>query len=179
METSIELKEIEKNPHYQAQRQKGLCNLTNDMIDAPIVGLVNGFNEMACCFTLQSCYGHFVCNGQNDPHNLEPLPVKDTITEVEYRMAYIAICIENSASGRWLFETLREIPTIDPENVQFCCAEWFWKRQVNSYVLQVEPDRFKRRDKAVLDYTEALYIEKVRNAFFDRLDKLVETAGIR
>jgi hypothetical protein len=56
----------------------------------------------------------------------------------------------------------------------FCCAEWFWKRQVNSYALQVEPDRFKFEDKAILDYKEALRIEKIRNEFFVRLKELLQ-----
>ena len=159
METYTELKELAENPHYQVQRQKSLCDLTDDMIDVPIVAIINAFNKLPYCFTLQSCYGHFVYNGQKDPYNLESLPIKDSISKVEYRIAYIGFCIENSASGRGLFEALKEITAIDSENVQFCCAEWFWKKQVNSYALQVEPERFKRKDKAILDYKEALYIE--------------------
>jgi len=95
---------------------------------------------------------------------------------VEYRIAYIAFCIENSPLGRGLFESLKEITVIDPENVQFCCAKWFWKIQVNSYALQVEPDRFKRKDTATVDFKEALHIEKVRNEFFVRLGELLENA---
>ena len=72
-----------------------------------------------------------------------------------------------------MIETLREITAIDPKNIQFCCAEWFWKRQVNSYALQVEPDRFKTKDRALVDYKEALYIEKIRNEFFVRLGELL------
>jgi hypothetical protein len=78
--------------------------------------------------------------------------------------------------GRGLFESLKEITAIDLENVQFCCAEWFWKRQVNSYALQVEPDRFKRKDTAILDFKEALHIEKIRNEFFIQLYELLENA---
>lgn len=98
METFTELKELAENPHYQAQKQKILFDLTDDMIDMPIIDLINGFNKLPHCFTLQSCYGHFIYNGQKDPHNLEALPVTDTITRVEYRIAYIAFCIKNSAS---------------------------------------------------------------------------------
>ena len=174
METFTELKELAENPHYQVQKQKTLCDFTDDMIDMPIIDLINGFNKLPYCFTLQSCYGHFVYNGQKDIHNLEPLPVKDTIAKVEYRIAYIAICIENSLLGRELFESLQKITAVDPANVQFCCAEWFWKRQVNSYALQVEPDRFKRKDTAIVDFKEALHIEKIRNEFFIRLYKLLE-----
>jgi hypothetical protein len=179
LETFTELKELAENPHYQSQRQNILRDLTDDIIDTPIIDLINGFNRLPYCFTLQSCYGHFVYNGQNDSHNLEPLPVKDTIAKVEYRIAYIAFCIENSLLGRQLFEVFKEIPAVDPENVQFCCAEWFWKRQVNSYALQVEPDRFKRKDTAILDYKEALHIEKIRNEFFYRLYELLENTKER
>jgi hypothetical protein len=93
---------------------------------------------------------------------------------VEYKIAYIAFCIENSDLGKMLFDALKKIANIDPENIQFCGAEWFWERQVNSYALQVEPDRFKFADKAILDYREALKIEKIRNEFFVRLKELLQ-----
>ncbi|MCP3875996.1 MAG: hypothetical protein GY699_22960, partial [Desulfobacteraceae bacterium] len=120
------------------------------------------------------CYGHFVYSGQKNSHNIDPLPVTDTIARVTYRIAYVAFCIENSASGIGLIETLKEIPAIEPKSIQFCSAEWFWKRHVNSYALQVEPDRFKMKDSAMLDYKEALHIERTRNAFFVRLDELLK-----
>jgi len=179
LETFTELKELAANPHYQVQRQKSLGDLTDDMIDVPIIDLINGFNKLPYCFTLQSCYGHFVYNDQKDSNNFEPLPIKSTIAKVEYRIAYIAFCIENSLLGTELFETLQQITAIDPESIQFCCAEWFWKRQVNSYALQVEPDRFKHQDTAILDYKESLHVEKVRNEFFSRLYELVKNAGER
>lgn len=47
------------------------------------------------------------------------------------------------------------------------------KRQLNSYVLQVGPDRFKHMDKMILDYEEALQIEKMRNVFFSGLYDLL------
>ena len=174
METFTEPKALVENPHYQDQKRKCLANLNDDMIDEPIIELINTFNTLPYCFTLQSCYGHFVYSGQNDPQNLEHLPVTDTIARVEYRIAYIAFCIEKSVCGRMLFEALKSIADIDPENIQFCCAEWFWEQQVNSYALQVEPDRFKCEDKAILDYTEALKIEKIRNDFFVQLKKLLQ-----
>ena len=174
METYTEPKELVENPHYLAQRQKNLGSLSDSMIDEPIIEIVNGFNKLPYCFTLQSCYGHFIYNGQKDPHSLDPLPVTNTIARVEYKIAYIALCIEDSDSGRRLFEALKKITIIDPENIQFCCAEWFWNRQVNSYALQVEPDRFKHEDKAILDYKEALNIEKIRNEFFVKLKELLQ-----
>lgn len=174
METFTKLKEFAENPHYQVQKQKTLSDLTDDMIDMPIIDLINGYNKLPYCFTLQSCYGHFVYNGQKNLQNLEPLPIKGAIDKIEYRIAYIAFCIDNSAAGRRLFETLEEVTSIDPENIQFCCAEWFWNKQINSYALQVEPDRFKRQDTAIIDIKEALNIEKIRNTFFIRLYEFLD-----
>ena len=163
-----------ENPGYQEQKRKTLCDLTDEMIDKPIIDLINGFNKLPYCFTLQSCYGHFLYDGQKNSNNLEPLPVTGSISKVEYRIAYVAFCIENSLLGKELFEALKEITAVDPENVQFCCAEWFWERQVNSYVLQVEPDRFKRKDAVKVDFMEALHIERIRNEFFVRLYELLK-----
>jgi len=174
LKTFTEAKPLLENPHYRSQRKKSLASLSDGMIDKPIIELINAFNKLPYCFTLQSCYGHFVYSGQNDPQNLEPLPLTDTIGKVEYRIAYIAFCIENSEGGRNFFEALKGIREIDPENIQFGCASWFWKRQVNSYVLQVEPDRFKSEDKAIVDYREALRLEKTRNKFFVRLKVVLE-----
>ena len=144
------------------------------MIEAPIIGLVTAFNKLSYCFTMQSCYGHFLYNDHWDPYNLDPLPDTNTIASVEYRIAYIAFCVEDSDSGRRLVEALKELTVIDPENIQFCCAEWFWERQINSYALQVEPDRFKNEDRAILDYAEALKIERIRNEFFIQLKYLLQ-----
>jgi hypothetical protein len=163
-----------ENPHYQEQRRKCLAGLADGMIDEPIIELIDDFNKLPYCFTLQSCYGHFLYNGRKDPNNIDPLPATNTIATVEYRIAYIAFCIDNGKSGRRLFDALKEITAIDPDNIQFCCAEWFWKRQVNSYAIQVEPDRFKRKDKAVLDYKEALKIEHIRNEFCAQLKELLQ-----
>ena len=169
METYTEIKELVENPSFQDQRRKILAGLSDDMIDGPIVDLISDINRLPHCFTLQSCYGHFVYDGQNDTHNLEPLPVTDTIGGVEYRIAYVCFCIENSAAGRGFLKILKGITDIDPDNVQLCCTEWFWEKQVNTYALQVAPDRFKRRDAADLDYIEALRIEKIRDQFYTGL----------
>lgn len=174
METYTEPKDLVENPQYQDQRRKNLAGLSDDMIDEPMIGLINALNKLPHCFTLQCCYGHFVYDSQKDPHNLEPLPVTDTISKVEYRIAYICFCVENSALGRGFLKILNGITDIDPENIQFCCAEWFWERHVNTYALQVEPDRFKHQDSAELEYMEALRIEKIRNEFYLKLQKMFE-----
>jgi len=73
-----------------------------------------------------------------------------------------------------LFNDLGKIPAIDPEYIQFGCAEWFWKRQVNSYVLQVEPKRYMTEDRVSVNYQEALHIEKIRNTVFSELGNLIQ-----
>lgn len=173
METFIKPKTLVKNPNFRNQRWESLSILKDEIIDKPIIGLINDFNKIPYCFTLQSCYGHFVYEGQTNPKNLERLPITNTVSSVEYRIAYIAFCIENNGLGRKLLEALKRITNINPDNIQLGCAEWFWERQVNSYALQVEPDRFKFEDKAILDYSEALKIEKVRDECFVQLKKLI------
>ena len=173
METFTAPKELVENPDFREQRLKSLSGLSDDLIDAPLIGIITRMNKRPYCFTLQSCYGHFLYPGQKNPDNLDPLPATKSIDKVEYRIAYIAFCIENSDSGKRLFEALKDITLIDPKNIQFCSAKWFWKRQVNSYALQVEPDRFKHKDTALLDYTEALVIERRRNGLFDQLRLLL------
>jgi len=80
----------------------------------------------------------------------------------------------NSEQGKFLYQHLRNIPSIDSEYIQFGCAQWFWERQVNSYALQVEPKRYMMKDRLSIDYWEALHIEKVKNNFLTQLKKLVQ-----
>ena len=87
MESFTEPKELAENPHYQHQRQNSLVGFSDDILDVPIIELINAFNKLPHCFTLQSCYGHFIFNGQENPHNVEPLPVTDNIATVYYRVA--------------------------------------------------------------------------------------------
>lgn len=176
VETWAESREFVDNPHYHEQRQESSSRLDISTIDAPIVEIIAGFAELPHCFTLQSCYGHFLYDDQRNPNNIEPLPIADSIKSVEYRIAYIALCIQNSDPGRALFHDLGKVPTIDPQYIQFGCAEWFWKRQVNSYVLQVEPKRYMTKDRVSVDYREALHIEKIRNEFFSRLERIQKGA---
>ena len=173
METFTEPKKLVKNLRYQEQRQESLAGLTDSMIDTPIIGLIKDINHLPYCFTLQCCYGHFIYNSQNDTHNLKPLPHTDKIDRVEYSIAYIAFCIESSVSGRSLIAALNKITDIDPENIQFCSAEWFWERQVNSYALQVEPLLFQNKDKISVDIKVALHLEKVRDKMFVELRRIL------
>ncbi len=169
METFTAPKPLVPNPNFEAQKQSSLAGLGDHLIDAPIVEIINRFNRLSFCYTLQSCYGHFVYGDQQDPHNVTPLPTSTIRRPIEYRIAYIAIAVADSEAGRKFKHTFSELVVLDPVNVQFCSADWFWERQVNTYALQVEPDRFKHQDKAVLAYAEAKHVEAVRNTFFDHI----------
>jgi len=174
LETFTDLKDFVDNPYFHDQRKKCLSKLDIESIDTPIVELISGLAKLDYCFTLQSCYGHFLHNSQKNPHNIEPIPVSSSIPNVEYKIAYIALCIENSEQGKFLYQHLKNIPSIDSEYIQFGCAQWFWERQVNSYALQVEPKRHMMKDRLSVDYWEAIHIEKVRNNFFNQLKKIVQ-----
>lgn len=173
METFTEFRPMIVDPCYQDRRRQCLNELNIDELDAPIAGLIDDLCDFPFCFTIQSCFGHFLYPGQEKPNNIGPLPRTVLLHDVEYRIAYIAFCIENSSSGRKFLHWLKQVSEIDPSYIQFGCAEWFWERDRNSYVLQVEPESHMLSDKCTIDYQEALHIEKVRNTFYDRLKMLV------
>jgi hypothetical protein len=162
------------NDRFAEQRRATGRSLNDADIDTPITGLIAAINRPTHCFTLQSCFGHFVWPPDRGPHNLEPLPALDPGLPIEYRIAYTAICLDNGIEGRTLFHDLRALVEIDPEYVQFGSAGWFWEQQVNSYVLQVEPLRFRYQDQAILVFEEARRVEHVRDRFFEVLGGLFE-----
>ncbi len=172
METFAAPKPLVPNPNFETQKQSSLAGLKDHMIDEPIVELIKRFNRLPFCYTLQSCFGHFVYEGQTNILNLNPLPADNISGAIEYRIAYIAFAIDNSDAGSRFRQALGEVVAVDQANIQFCSAEWFWEKQVNTYALQVEPDRFKHQDKALLDYAEARQVEAVRNRFFDHIKQI-------
>jgi len=174
METYVGPKDFVDNPGYERQRRKYLRDLDMGIIDAPIVEIIRGFTRLPYCFTLQSCCGHFVYGGQTDLHNLERLLASDSTESVEYRLAYLALCIQDYAQGRMLYEGLRALPAIDPDYVQFGCADWFWQKQVNSFVLQVEPERHMTKDTCFVGYQEALHLQEVRDRVFATIEDLLQ-----
>jgi hypothetical protein len=177
LETFTELKAFVRSPHFLEQRRTALAKLDMGRIDAPIAEIIKAFSRIPHCFTLQSCWGHFLHAHQNDPCNTDPLPVTEEISRVEYRIAYVALCIENSDQGKALFRRLKKIPRLDPEYIQIGCAEWFWERQVNTFVLQVVPFRYRAEDRIWVDYQEALHMEQTRDRFYNRIAKLIEAGA--
>ncbi len=72
-----------------------------------------------------------------------------------------------------MLESLRALTAIDPDYLQFGSPGWFLRSWVNSYALQVEPDRFKTADEAMIEGAEALHVQQTRDTFFADLRKLV------
>lgn len=175
METFVAPRPFVENPRYARDREEVLGRLDPGTLDAPIVDLVASLNALSFCFTLQSCYGHFIWRPGQDDRSLEPVPREDR-GELRYRIAYVALCLENSVAGRDLHERLRETAERDPEYVQFGSADWFWERHANSYALQVEPRRHERRDEVLLDHEEALQVQEHRGRLFQELTRLVRAA---
>lgn len=173
METFARPREFVENPRFRQDRECTLANLALQDIDSPIRKLVADLSALPYCFTIQSCYGHFVCSTQPAPDNLEPTPAADA-GPVRYRIAYIALCLENSATGMAFRKALEQISLIDPEYIQFGSPGWFWERYPNSYALQVEPRRFIDKDAVTVEHFEARQIQKIRNRFFAALIELLQ-----
>ena len=174
METFAKPRILVNNPHYDVERNRHIRMLALDNIDGPIRQIVAGFAKLPFCFTLQCCVGHFVSADRPELASLDPLP-KRKFSAVTYRIAYFAFCIQNSARGKRLLSNFAQIPSIDPEYVQFGSPEWFWQRQLNSFALQVMPVRFVDKDQAVMDYREALRVQKIRDQFIAYLSDLVQS----
>lgn len=174
METFTEPRQFVENPRYSKDRHDTLAALDLRTIDEPIVDIIDGFAALPHCFTVQSCYGHFLWTPEQDTYSLDPVPTENTGL-IRYRLAYIVFCIDNSPAGRAFYNSLAQIPALDPDYAQFGSAEWFWKRYVNSYALQLEPTRYKRKDEAILEHAEALHVQQRRGLFFSKIRDLLET----
>jgi len=174
VETFTEARAFVENPQFDEERRVSIDRLDLSTIDPPIVEIISGFARLPYCYTLQSCYGHFLYPGQQDAHNTDPLPLNVSLEGVEYRIAYLALCIEDSPDGRALFDELEAITSIDPEYIHFGSADWFWERHLNSYALQVEPREHMAEDSCRIDYQEAKHVEQVRNRFFEEIGALIQ-----
>lgn len=171
METYTDCKPFVDTLHFKRDRGYILDNLDVGGIDLPLLPLVQKINRLPYVFSLQCCQGHFLRKNGKDIKTLDPLQIDQP---VNYRLAYIALCIENSSPGRRLQQRLMNIPSfIDCDNVQFCSAQWFWNQWPNSYALQIMPERFKTFDSALITCTEAREIAKIRDACFAYLDDFV------
>jgi hypothetical protein len=168
METFAKARDFVDNPQYAGERREALASLDVESIDEPIAPLIDGFAKLRHCFTLQSCYGHFVWRSDQNDRNLDILPEQGR-GMIRYRIAYIMLCIENSPAGRKLRDDLEVLPDAARGYIQFGSPGWIWKQYLNSFALQVEPQRYCGRDEATLEYAEAFHVQKCRDVFFAKL----------
>ena len=176
METFTRARDMVDDPQFSERRRASLEKLVITEIDRPLVRLVEMLTNVPCCFTLQSCYGHFVYGDIRDPQNLIAMPENDPRGPIEYRIAYLALCVQNSDAGQSLMQDLACVDRIDPEFICWGSADWFWERHVNSYVLQVVPPSALTHDHMNVEYTDAVRIESVKFALYKELETLISNS---
>lgn len=173
MQTFAPPKPLVDDPGFARARQEALAGLDLTAVDRPIRGLIRDLAELPHCFSQQCCWGHFVHPGQPQEHGIEPLAGYDHHTRVLYRIAYVALCVENSTAGRALLDDLAGLAAADPDFIQYGSADWFWDSRVNTYQVQVEPLRHQFLDSMEVGIKEALRLEKARGRFFVDLAAIV------
>ena len=114
METFKKPREFVNDPHYNRSRERITSAFNPTRIDSPIHDIIAGFAKLPYCFTLQSCYGHFVYDAQPEIENTVALPDED-VGPIRYRIAYVAFCIELSSDGARFRGLLEAVPKIDAE----------------------------------------------------------------
>lgn len=179
METFVGPRQFVDHPEYEKNRYRALETLGNLIvhggIDPPLVELVELFSRVPHCYTVQSCCGHFVHEGEPDEHTLARLSsYRGKVHRVHYRIAYIAFVLEKSKNGFELCHDLRLLASRNPANIQFGSADWFWEHSVNTYQIQIAPEREKYRDSFAVTYGEALVLEKVRDMVLRELGKIAK-----
>ena len=178
METFTEPRALVRHQTYAADRLAALDGLDLSGVDPPVVDIVEAFLPLSYCFTLQCCYGHFLTAPGQDEHSLEAVS-EGGANSVRYRIAYVALCVEDTNRGRALLERLSRVPEIEPAYVQFGCADWFWDQWPNSYTLQVEPAAHRFKDQVVLTAGEAMQTQRARDRFFEELRRLLAEEAAR
>lgn len=169
---------------YWRDRERTLEGLSKVIqerkIDPPLLPLMQECISIPHCFTLQCCYGHFVHRCAPDLENLVPISsFEEPVGPIRYRLAYIALCIENSRNGYALYHDLSGMTGMDPECIQFRSADWFWDQMPNTYCIQLEPERLKEEDSGLVSWKEALRIEELRGPFFSGLGEIVHRHMVR
>ena len=173
METYTKARPMVDNPDFDEQRAAALRALEGAQIDEPLVPLIAELNRLPYCFTLQCCYGHFLPEGEIDEQTLAPPPVRGR-KPVEYRIAYLALCIRDDAEGRALLEAVKGLRDVERMVVQVGSADWFWDQQVNTYVVQVGLRKHKRQDSMTLDGKQARHVAHTRTLLYRHFSELVQ-----
>jgi hypothetical protein len=165
-----------KNPGYDSKRRRALASLDPGSLDPPMVELVHGYNRLPHCYTLQSCHGHIIPSMKGGAGPVKRLPVDQPPARACYQLAYLALVIENSPRGKGLLHSLGLAAPANHSFIQLGGADWFWhdQGQVNSYVVQVSPQRFKGFDRFEMERPEALQWKQAREDFLAGLEGVLQ-----
>ena len=181
MDTYCPAKPLTVDPGYGARRQKALAGLDLNALDPPMVSLVDSFNRLPHCYTLQCCHGHLMIPNQGPPADWKRLPVENPPAKALYQLAYMALVVRNDSAGRGLMRGLAVVAGRAPAFMQLGSAQWFWEAQgeVNSYVLQVSPQDRQDQDHFEMLRDEVHQWLGAREKFMAGLEDLVrgELAG--
>ncbi len=175
METFCAAKDLRENPGFAQKKQRSLRELDPGILDPEMKDLVVACNQIPHCYTLQSCSGHIVIPRDAPPEDWQRLPVTEPPGKAMYQLAYLALVVRDDADGRGLLDGLAAIATTNPDFIQMGSADWFWKEQgqVNSYVLQVSPQRFQHQDHFEMQCEEAFLWLAARGEFMAGLGDLL------
>jgi hypothetical protein len=86
METFSKPRDFIHHARFARDRSNILSELRLGNIDLPIRDIVAALMKLSYCFTLQSCYGHFIWDGQPDLHNMAVLPLQDCWSMLKHGM---------------------------------------------------------------------------------------------
>jgi hypothetical protein len=178
MKTFTSPRELIFSESFGLDRKRAIADINVNDLDKPLINIVEQFNTLPFCFTLQCCYGHFLYPLQQDPNNLDPLPGYDT-GPITYRIAYLAFCIKENSAGKNFCKVMEKVQDMDRDYIQFGSADWFRERCPNSFVLQVEPRKYKYQDQALLDWKEAVHVEETRRLFFERIKRILAEENLK
>lgn len=179
METFTPPKQFIPHPEFAKERAMALRRL-EELIrlaepDPPLIPLLRQFMQVPVCFTVQSCYGHFVYSQSPGDRNLAPVSsFPDGVQQLRYRLAYMVFCIEDNVHGHALYDDLQSMTAIDPLYIQFGSAEWFWDMTPNTYVVQLEPLSGACQDSVIVKLDEAIHLERLRERFFMHLEEIAQ-----
>ena len=179
METFTPARPFTRHPGYLSDRKKAHRELEREIlmgsIDAPLLPIIQECFLITHFFSIQCCYGHFVHNLQPDTENLvPPSHYKGKIETVRYRLAYLAVCIQDNIQGNEMYSDMEKLAADNPDYIQFGSADWFWERMVNTYCIQLEPERLKNKDSGVIPMEEAVHLEMLREDFFNHLASIIQ-----
>lgn len=166
---------LESDLAFSINRSQSLHLLDLSVIDIPIVDTVYKYSKLECCYPVQSCWGHFD-HAYSFWGRGAAVNCLNRGQTMRYRIAYLALCLDDSEHGAFLLELLRQVPQCVGGSVQFGSAKWFRELHNNIYVVQTAPPHCIYLDSCYIDKKEAQYIHKSRCDMWYYLDMIADVA---